>query len=102
MLSRSPGDSDLHSLSTSESAEACGRQGLRQEDHYLLMMVNQAGGAGVRDTRWRAVAVLLAIAGVCVLLAIGLSSYLGRDIGRDELVFFLWAAAASSAVAIRA
>ena len=38
---------------------------LRQEDHYLLMMVNQAGGAGVRDTRWRAVAVLLAISIWC-------------------------------------
>lgn len=62
-------------------------------------MVNQAGGGGARHVRWRIIAVFVASAGILILFTIGLSTYLGRDIGRGEVGFFAWAASASLAVA---
>ena len=68
-------------------------------DHYLLVMVNQAGSGQNRHVSWRAFPVVVALGCLYALFQILLSRYLGHDVEHDiDVVFAVWAAAALATV----
>jgi hypothetical protein len=72
---------------------------LSKGDHYLLVMINQAGSGEDRHVSWRAFPVVLAIGCIYALFQFLLSRYLGHDVEHDlDVVFIVWAAAALATV----
>jgi hypothetical protein len=72
---------------------------LAEGDHYLLVMINQAGSSNIRHGSWRAFPVVLAIGFVYALFQILLSRYLGHDVEHDlDVIFVIWASAALATV----
>jgi hypothetical protein len=68
---------------------------LKEGDHYLLVLARRADAAEP-GFNWAVLALVVAVVcGVGLLLA-GLSAYLGHDAEHDpDVIFFIWAAAAS-------
>jgi len=72
---------------------------LSEGDHYLLVMINQAGSGQNRQVSWRAFPVVVAIGCLYALFQVLLSRYLGHDVEHDlDVVFIVWAAAALATV----
>jgi hypothetical protein len=66
---------------------------LEAGDHYLLVMVGQAGRRGSYAMTWRAaIAVILLIVGYGVILPPVLTRFVGHFPRNDETAFFTWAA----------
>jgi hypothetical protein len=69
---------------------------LRNGDHYLLVLVDQAAGSERQQFTWRSVALAVSLLCVYGLAMAGLSAYFGHDVEHDpDVIFFLWATAAS-------
>jgi hypothetical protein len=72
---------------------------LTEGDHYLLVMINQAGSAKNWHGGWRAFPVVVAIGCMYALFQILLSSYLGHDVEHDlDVIFIIWASVALATV----
>jgi len=76
---------------------------LEAGDHYLLVMVDQAGESASNAMTWRAaIAVVLLIVGVPVIGPLVLGRWLGQFPTQEQSRFFAWAAAVVLALAYSA
>jgi len=69
---------------------------LRNGDHYLVVMVDQAAGSERQQLSWRSCLLVVSLLCVYGFALAGLSAYFGHDVEHDsDVIFFIWAAAAS-------
>src|SRR4051812_7124301 len=70
---------------------------LKSDDHYLLVMLDQAGVRTSKAFGWRAVLAVAAALTGFVLFHFAVERYVGHAPSRDELGFFAWLTAVAFA-----